>query len=122
VAALPITELKLDRSLIAGAENERMVSAVARMGQTLGLRLVAKGVETEAELRLVRSLGYDAAQGYLLSRPIMAAKVAAHLRTWQQTPAVAPESSPPCRPPGKGGGPRRSTPGSGPTRRRILRP
>ena len=90
VAALPITELKLDRSLVAGAENERMVSAVARMGQTLGLRLVAEGVETEAELQLVRSLGYDAAQGYLLCRPIMASKVAAHLKTWRETPAVAP--------------------------------
>ena len=90
VAALPITELKLDRSLVAGAENERMVSAVARMGQTLGLRLVAEGVETEAELRLVHSLGYDAAQGYLLCRPIMASKVAAHLKTWRETPAMAP--------------------------------
>ena len=90
VASLPITELKLDRSLVAAAENERMVSAVARMGQTLGLRLVAEGVETDAELRLVRSLGYDAAQGYLLSRPIMAPKVAAQLASWQETPAVAP--------------------------------
>jgi EAL domain-containing protein (putative c-di-GMP-specific phosphodiesterase class I) len=90
VAALPITELKLDRSLVAGVENERMVSAVARMGQTLGLRLVAEGIESEVELQMVRGHGYDAAQGYLLSRPVESSKVTTLLEAWRRSPDTGP--------------------------------
>ena len=95
VAELPVTELKLDRAVFAGAGDKRMASAVARMGQTLGLRLVAEGVETSSELNLVHSLGYDAAQGYLMSKPVAATEVVkmlrsqAALRSAQQAPAHA---------------------------------
>ena len=85
VAELPVTELKLDRSLVV-AGDERMMNAVVRMGQTLGLRLVAEGIERTAELELVRSLGYDAAQGYLLSRPRPAAEAARLIDSWVPSP------------------------------------
>jgi EAL domain-containing protein (putative c-di-GMP-specific phosphodiesterase class I) len=96
VAELPITELKLDRSVLGGARDKRMASAVARMGQTLGLRLVAEGIETSDELNLVHSLGYDAAQGYLMSRPVAAAAVETMLRSqasWRSTSGSSPKAS-----------------------------
>lgn len=87
VAELPVSELKLDRSIVGGGDR-RMVGAVVRMGQTLGLRLVAEGIETEEELELVRSLGYHAAQGYLVGRPMPPARIPAFLRSWDE-PRVA---------------------------------
>ena len=93
VAELPVTELKLDRSVLDGARNRRMASAVARMGQTLGLRLVAEGVETSDEYNLVHSLGFDAAQGYLMSRPVSAAVVPTMLRS-QASRRSTQDSSP----------------------------
>jgi EAL domain-containing protein (putative c-di-GMP-specific phosphodiesterase class I) len=93
VAEIPVTELKLDRSLVAGAEDQRMVGAIVRLGQTLGLRLVAEGVETSQELKRVRALGCDAAQGYYISKPIAASEVAPLLLSWAPArPAQAPPS------------------------------
>jgi EAL domain-containing protein (putative c-di-GMP-specific phosphodiesterase class I) len=54
------------------------VSAVA-LGRGLKMRIVAEGVETEAQLAMLRELGCDEYQGYLLSRPIEAAAVPALL-------------------------------------------
>jgi diguanylate cyclase (GGDEF)-like protein len=82
VAEIPVDELKLDRSLVASSSDRRMVGAIVRLGHTLGLRLVAEGVETAEELREVRALGCDAAQGYRISRPIAAGEVASFMRSW----------------------------------------
>ncbi len=92
VAEVPVTELKLDRSLVAGAEDQRMVGAIVRLGQTLGLRLVAEGVETSQELKRVRALGCNAAQGYRISKPIAAPEVAPLLLSW--APARPTQASP----------------------------
>ncbi|CAN5616410.1 hypothetical protein BH23CHL8_BH23CHL8_13950 [soil metagenome] len=89
VTEIPVNELKLDRSLVAGLHDTPIASAIVRLGQTLGLRLVAEGVETEAELDHVRSLGCDAAQGYRISRPVPAADVAALLSSWPSLPQNA---------------------------------
>jgi diguanylate cyclase (GGDEF)-like protein len=64
VGALPVAELKLDRSLLRG--DQRMLAAIAELGHALGLRIVAEGVETPAELALAEGVGCDAAQGFLL--------------------------------------------------------
>jgi EAL domain-containing protein (putative c-di-GMP-specific phosphodiesterase class I) len=49
-----------------------MVAAVVDLGHALGMKVVAEGVETDEQLLEVRTLGCDAAQGYLLCRPMRA--------------------------------------------------
>jgi EAL domain-containing protein (putative c-di-GMP-specific phosphodiesterase class I) len=65
--------LKLDRSLVAGidGDDERaaLVGALAGYSAQVGCMLVAEGVETHAELQIVRRLGVPLVQGFLLSRP-----------------------------------------------------
>lgn len=82
VADATVTELKVDRSLVAAQSDPRMLAAVSRLGQTLGLHVVAEGVETQREWERVRDLGYDAAQGYYASRPVCAAEVTSLLLSW----------------------------------------
>jgi EAL domain-containing protein (putative c-di-GMP-specific phosphodiesterase class I) len=69
---LPISKLKIDRSLIAGAENPParfVVAGIIDIAHNLGLDVVAEGIEDEATLDLVRALNSDLAQGYYLGRP-----------------------------------------------------
>jgi diguanylate cyclase (GGDEF)-like protein/PAS domain S-box-containing protein len=77
---IPVDVLKVDRSFIDGlAGNPRqqeLVSAVIQLGHTLGLEVVAEGVETEDQLRLLRRMGARYAQGYHLGRPGPAGKTA----------------------------------------------
>ena len=71
---LPVHTLKLDRSLISDVETSRSDAAVAQavvgLGHTLNLEVVAEGVETRPQLDLLRQLGCDRIQGFLLSRPL----------------------------------------------------
>jgi EAL domain-containing protein (putative c-di-GMP-specific phosphodiesterase class I) len=71
----PFTELKIDRSFVMDLRNQErpMVATIVRLAKTLGLRVVAEGVEDEATLNALRALGCDVAQGYLLARPVPAA-------------------------------------------------
>ena len=70
----PLHSLKVDRSFVRGIEGNRdmasIVSAVTTMAQQLGLRVVAEGIEKEEQLGLLRALGCEFGQGYLLSRPL----------------------------------------------------
>lgn len=68
---LPVTELKLDRSLIQnpGSPHLPLAETVARAHER-GLRVVAEGIETSAHLQIARDLGCDRAQGYLLGMPM----------------------------------------------------
>ncbi len=80
---LPIDSLKIDRSFVAalheGRQNVEIVRAMLTMGRTLGHKVIAEGVETQAQLDLLRELGVAEAQGCLLSRPISAGQVEALL-------------------------------------------
>ena len=71
--ALPIDVLKVDRSFVQGLEgggaSARIVDTVVRLAHGLGVRVVAEGVESQAQLEALRKLGCDTAQGYLLARP-----------------------------------------------------
>jgi EAL domain-containing protein (putative c-di-GMP-specific phosphodiesterase class I) len=67
---LPLTGIKLDRSLVADlGTDDRLVVATLRLATRLGLTCTAVGVETPAQLEAARALGIDAAQGHLLGRP-----------------------------------------------------
>jgi EAL domain-containing protein (putative c-di-GMP-specific phosphodiesterase class I) len=81
---LPIDRLKIDRSFIS-ALSERssslaIVRAVVGLGHTLGLRVVAEGVETTQQLALLRHTGCEDAQGYYVCHPLPADQFAAWLR------------------------------------------
>jgi diguanylate cyclase (GGDEF)-like protein len=70
---LPIDILKVDRSFVAGlgdgGNDAAIVSAMVELARSLRLAVVAEGVETDAELEMVKRAGCDEAQGYLLGRP-----------------------------------------------------
>jgi diguanylate cyclase (GGDEF)-like protein/PAS domain S-box-containing protein len=72
--ACPADELKLDRSFVAGADGPEpgVAAALVAFGATLGVRLVAEGVETEEQAQHLYALGYRLAQGYLFCRPVPA--------------------------------------------------
>jgi len=76
---LDASELKIDRSFInclrPGSEDATVVSAMLTLAQSLNLRMVAEGVETEEQQHLLTSLGFDALQGYLLGKPTPADRV-----------------------------------------------
>lgn len=65
--------LKLNRWLISGIESDPWRQAVVRklveLGESLGIQIIAEGVETQGELARIRALGVLAAQGYLLGLP-----------------------------------------------------
>jgi diguanylate cyclase (GGDEF)-like protein len=101
---LPIDELKLDRSFIAPIEHDprsaALVTSVVTLAHSLGLAMVAEGVEDEATLLLLAQLGADQAQGYHLSRPLPAAELEAWLdaRTAITTGAQDPHGVSATRP------------------------
>ncbi len=70
---MPIDAVKLDRSFVSDLTTDpatvSMVRSVLSMAEALKLRVVTEGVETEEQLDILRSLGCDEAQGYLLGRP-----------------------------------------------------
>lgn len=70
----PFSKIKIDRTFIAGLpsseESQAIVRSVMGLGKSLGLRIVAEGVETEAQLDWIRN-GCDEAQGFLLSEPVL---------------------------------------------------
>src|SRR5689334_12690178 len=71
-----VQELKIDRSFIRGVpgniDDSAIVTAIASMTKSLGLRLVAEGVESEAQLAFAQRLGCDVTQGFLLGKPVPA--------------------------------------------------
>ena len=70
----PIDELKIDRLFVRGidrnARDAALVSAIISLGHSLGLRVVAEGVETPGHLKVLQSEGCDLAQGFHFSRPL----------------------------------------------------
>ena len=88
---LPANELKIDRAFVRnlalGSDDEAIVAAVVALGRALNLRIVAEGVETEAQQLLLDDAGCDALQGYLLGRPMPAGQF---IETIHALPAPKP--------------------------------
>ena len=74
LSRMPFTEVKIDRSFVtaaAASEKHRMMIAhTVEVARLLGLKTVAEGVETKAEMQLLRSLGCDMMQGFLIAEPM----------------------------------------------------
>jgi EAL domain-containing protein (putative c-di-GMP-specific phosphodiesterase class I) len=77
---LPAAELKIDRAFVTdldlGETARPIIQAVVQMAHTLGLRVVAEGVETERQRDALVSLGCDELQGYLFAKPMTASALA----------------------------------------------
>ncbi|MGY2228735.1 EAL domain-containing protein [Pseudomonas tolaasii] len=73
---LPANELKIDRGFVRDLEHDSddaaIVSAIVALGQALGLRIVAEGVETNVQQHFLTRLGCNSLQGYLLGHPLPA--------------------------------------------------
>ena len=74
LAKLPVDTLKIDRSFIInmtiGPQGLALVSTIISLAHALKLKVVAEGVETEEQQRLLRLLGCDEMQGFLFSKPV----------------------------------------------------
>jgi diguanylate cyclase (GGDEF)-like protein len=82
LSVLPLDELKIDRSFISSGDPAAVtiVTSTIELGHSLGLKVVAEGVETTESWNLLRRLGCDFAQGYLISPPMAAEDVAAFVQ------------------------------------------
>jgi len=86
---LPVNELKIDRSFVSRMSDESNLATIVRstieLGHSLGLKVVAEGVEDQRGFALLRELKCDSAQGYYMSPPLPADD----LRAWLQVDALS---------------------------------
>lgn len=83
----PFTELKIDRAMVdrldpTAAEPDPMVTSGIEVGHSLDMTVVAEGVETVEQFALLRRLGCDGIQGYLVGRPVAPAELEVVLDEW----------------------------------------
>jgi EAL domain-containing protein (putative c-di-GMP-specific phosphodiesterase class I) len=82
----PFNKIKIDRSFTADLgtcfDADSIVAAVINLGAAMGMVSNAEGVETLAQADLLRSQGCDEVQGFLYSRPLPSASIAALLADW----------------------------------------
>jgi diguanylate cyclase (GGDEF)-like protein/PAS domain S-box-containing protein len=90
---LPIHEIKIDRSFVAAmtgaGSRANIVRASVELGHSLELESVAEGVEGARTWELLGTLGCDLAQGYFISRPMLAEQVLPWLSQWEKAPGAA---------------------------------
>ncbi len=71
---LPATRLKIDRTFVSrietSAADRAIISTIAHLAHALGMRVIAEGVETDAQFALLRASGCDEVQGFLIGRPL----------------------------------------------------
>jgi EAL domain-containing protein (putative c-di-GMP-specific phosphodiesterase class I) len=83
---IAVSQLKIDQSFVrdihSDPDDAAIVSAIIAIAHSLGLEVVAEGVETAEQLAFLRSLGCDAAQGYYFSKPLPPEEFAQLLASW----------------------------------------
>jgi diguanylate cyclase (GGDEF)-like protein len=112
---LPVNELKIDRSFVRTMSTDPSDAAIVRstieLAHNLGLSVVAEGIEDAATFAELAALGCDVGQGFLLSRPLAAARVEEWLTVWAaqlDALGVNPSDRPAALPPVSGRRPRSS--------------
>lgn len=90
----PIDQLKIDRTFVrdipGDGEDEAIATAIIAMAHSLGLSVVAEGVETEAQLEFLRAADCDIMQGYYFSRPLTVEQFTSYLQANRMTGANLP--------------------------------
>nr|WP_244280482.1 EAL domain-containing protein [Leptospira saintgironsiae] len=75
LSKIPLKTLKVDQSFVRKILTDPNSLAISKtivaLGKSLGLRITAEGVETEMQMRKIKDLGCDEAQGFFLSKPIL---------------------------------------------------
>ncbi|WP_407518982.1 bifunctional diguanylate cyclase/phosphodiesterase [Methylobacterium oryzisoli] len=89
----PFDKIKIDQSFVRRVPDDRdsaaIVRAIATLGSSLGIKTTAEGVETDQQSRFIADEGCDQIQGYLISRPVPAARIAALFRDTHPLAATA---------------------------------
>jgi len=103
LARLSVDEIKIDRSFVmnmaTNSDDASIVRSVTDLGHSLGLEVVAEGVENQDTLALLAGVGCDLIQGYYLSRPLPAAELTAwYLGERHKDIAGVTQSTPPVTP------------------------
>jgi EAL domain-containing protein (putative c-di-GMP-specific phosphodiesterase class I) len=84
---LPFTELKIDRFFVTDSTHARdstlIIRSIIDLAHGLGLTVTAEGIETVEQLRLLRELGCDVGQGYLIAEPLDPDRLGAWYEAWQ---------------------------------------
>lgn len=84
---LPVSELKIDKSFVIDLEHSEddrlIVQSTISLGHSLGLSVVAEGLESAGAWRLLEGFGCDRLQGYYIARPMPAAELAGWLEGWR---------------------------------------
>jgi EAL domain-containing protein (putative c-di-GMP-specific phosphodiesterase class I)/CheY-like chemotaxis protein len=74
IETFPFAELKVDRQFVTGCANDRLKQTVCRsiieLARSLGVRVVAEGIESRADFVAANEMGFDQVQGYLLGKPM----------------------------------------------------
>ncbi len=87
----PVAWVKIDRSFIMNMQQDAaaaaIVTAVIDLAHSIGLRVVAEGIETPDQLRMLAGRGCDLGQGYLAAKPMAASRVPFFLRGWNDPAA-----------------------------------
>ena len=93
LASLPISEVKIDRSFMNGFGStgnvRQVVTAIIRIGHTLGMTVIAEGVEEAAQCAQLRAIDCDVIQGYYFGRPMNTASLDAWIRERRAEPVPA---------------------------------
>lgn len=99
----PVTHIKLDRSIVHRLESDKryetLIQHLAALAHELGIGLIADGVENRHQYKLLRTLGCDQLQGYLICRPLSRNRILPYLvtsQTRQDSRSSAHESAPVC--------------------------
>lgn len=83
---VPFTELKVDRGFVKGARHNQIIRPMLEgsigIAKRLGMVVVAEGVETEDDWRLLREIGCDQAQGWFIGRPMPEEQIPGWLAHW----------------------------------------
>ena len=93
LARMPANEVKIDKSFVQGLESNTEYAAVVRsaidMGHSLGMKVVAEGIETQAAAQQLRAFGCDIAQGYLYAKPMSCEDLQVWLQGKERAPIIA---------------------------------
>ena len=91
---LPVSEVKIDKSFVLGMADDpdavAIVRSIIELGRSLGLQVVAEGVENERIWRQLRKFGCDAAQGWFYAKPMPASQLAGWLSRYRPHVADPP--------------------------------